>query len=645
MRKLFKKSLACVLAVALCLTAMVGVLTVSADTTIAGTIAIADVKIDADDTSAVIPVTFTIPEGADKINVGYINVAATGATITDIGPADATDTTYDVVPNADKTKFELFVNDNGEGGVFKAVANITVTFTAGSTFKLALANDSTATNTEYLVNFEAVEKEFIPEVACEHTNTTTKEEVTKAATCTEVGSKTITVTCECGEVVSTTTEEIPATDHAWGEGEVTTAPDCDDAGVKTFTCLNDASHTKTEAIDALGHTEVAYEDVEATCTTVGYTGGLYCSVCEAVIEARTEVPVIDHDFGDNLEYCAYDCGTANPNYVAGTPVDPELVIAGASMAFGTSSLEMNFRIRNSVLTLAKYDHVDLVIIPQKYDLTTQTLIAEPTEIVIPYEELSGTGTFRTYPYSDMMLYELALNIDYKLRGYDAEGNVLAESEKYTQSAVSYLKNNILNVDSSSAELKKVAVDMLVVCEEARIAMAKEGTDLERDSKVSVLEGVDLSLGSQEVGKYDTTNNFEAALDAWKSYTITPGVAMEKVPVVTLRIRDGKALDESKLSVKVSYTSAATSVGYVEKTLSGSDLTRSGSFITAKFTDVGLHDSNAVVSLEFIYDGVTAGTLTCSIEAFLGAKQSDATIGDLSIALIKLGASFRTLKGY
>lgn len=72
--------------------------------------------------------------------------------------------------------------------------------------------------------------EVIPKTECEHKNTTTTEKVTKAATCKEVGSKTVTVTCnDCGKVISTTTVEIPKLDHKYGEwkynGDATSTQD------------------------------------------------------------------------------------------------------------------------------------------------------------------------------------------------------------------------------------------------------------------------------------------------------------------------------------------------------------------------------------------------------------------------------------
>ena len=77
-----------------------------------------------------------------------------------------------------------------------------------------------------------------------------EEKITKAPTCTEKGVKTFT--CK-NDASHTYTEEIDAIGHDWDDGKVTKEATCTEKGVKTYTCKNDASHTKTEEIPALGH--------------------------------------------------------------------------------------------------------------------------------------------------------------------------------------------------------------------------------------------------------------------------------------------------------------------------------------------------------------------------------------------------------
>ena len=113
-----------------------------------------------------------------------------------------------------------------------------------------------------------------------------------AATCTEPG-KTEGKHCSvCNEVLVAQTE-IPAKGHSWDDGKVTTAPTCENAGVKTYTCaVCDA--TRTEAIDATGHTPVDIAEQPATCTKPGHKAGTKCSKCDAILSGMEEIPAKGH---------------------------------------------------------------------------------------------------------------------------------------------------------------------------------------------------------------------------------------------------------------------------------------------------------------------------------------------------------------
>ena len=113
-----------------------------------------------------------------------------------------------------------------------------------------------------------------------------------AATCTTPG-KTEGAHCSvCGTVIKAQ-EEISAKGHRWNEGEITTAPTCETAGVKTYTCTV-CNATKTEAIDATGHTPVEVAEQPATCTEAGHKAGTKCSVCKAILSGMEEIPATGH---------------------------------------------------------------------------------------------------------------------------------------------------------------------------------------------------------------------------------------------------------------------------------------------------------------------------------------------------------------
>ena len=114
----------------------------------------------------------------------------------------------------------------------------------------------------------------------------------KEATCTDTGLTDGTRCSVCGTVIKAQ-EEIPAKGHSWNDGEITTSPTCENAGVKTYTCTV-CNATKTEAIDATGHTPVEVAEQPATCTEAGHTAGTKCSVCEAILSGMEEIPATGH---------------------------------------------------------------------------------------------------------------------------------------------------------------------------------------------------------------------------------------------------------------------------------------------------------------------------------------------------------------
>ena len=140
-----------------------------------------------------------------------------------------------------------------------------------------------------------------------HSHSLTKVEA-KEATCGD--GNTEYWKCSCGKLFAdaggkteTTLEKVTVKgtgEHTWNEGEVTTAPTCTKAGVRTYTC-SVCGNTKTESIDATGHTEVDVAAVDPTCTETGLTAGKKCSVCEAVIVAQETIAALGHDFSGSYQ--------------------------------------------------------------------------------------------------------------------------------------------------------------------------------------------------------------------------------------------------------------------------------------------------------------------------------------------------------
>ena len=113
-----------------------------------------------------------------------------------------------------------------------------------------------------------------------------------AATCTTPG-KTEGKHCSVCNEVLVAQKEIPAKGHSWDAGVITTAATCENAGVKTYTCTV-CNATKTEVLNATGHTPVDVAEQPATCTEAGHTSGVKCSVCGATISGIEEIPATGH---------------------------------------------------------------------------------------------------------------------------------------------------------------------------------------------------------------------------------------------------------------------------------------------------------------------------------------------------------------
>lgn len=335
----------------------------------------------------------------------------------------------------------------------------------------------------------------------------------------------------------------------------------------------------------------------------------------------------------------------------GPVVDENLKFFKVSLAYGNSSLELNFRIANTVLDL--YNNVEVVIIPQKYDMTNLNLVENPAEIVIAKANLAAAGSkYKQYTFTDIQLYELGLNIDYMLRGYDAEGNLVAVSNVATMSAAGYLSTMAADT-TNAAGFRTLMVDTLVVCDEVMKVVANNYPNSNLAEAVaagSVLDGVDKSLATQTIGECNTVDSFKSYDDAYGqtsafTHRIRSSVAVGKVPYINFRIQDSKnALDLNKLAVTVNYTSKDKSGEHpYERTFTGSDFS-DGTYINCVFGEVGFHDSDKDILFTVTYDGVKKCEWTYSIETYLNSQTSNATTGAQMAALIKLGQSFRSYQG-
>jgi len=109
-----------------------------------------------------------------------------------------------------------------------------------------------------------------------------------------------------------TTPSTPSHEHSFGEWTITTPATCVDAGVETRTCECGESETRT--IDALGHSMIHVDGVEATYTTEGVVEHDHCERCGKDFDANgvelTTVVIPEVSYSKTIEDVTLDIQTS-----------------------------------------------------------------------------------------------------------------------------------------------------------------------------------------------------------------------------------------------------------------------------------------------------------------------------------------------
>ncbi len=125
--------------------------------------------------------------------------------------------------------------------------------------------------------------------ACEH-KLTAWTTVYKA-TCTTAGKQ----ERHCTECNYTEYNTLNAIGHSYSAYVTVYEPSCENTGMERSVCSR-CTAVQDKVIPALGHTEVACDEVPATCEFDGTAAGTKCSVCGVTLSGLETIPAIGHKY-------------------------------------------------------------------------------------------------------------------------------------------------------------------------------------------------------------------------------------------------------------------------------------------------------------------------------------------------------------
>lgn len=480
-----------------------------------------------------------------------------------------------------------------------------------------------------------------------HTPATAVKENEVAATCTTAGSYDSVVYCSvCNAEISRETVNVPAT-----------------------------GHTPATAVEE--------NRVEATCGVDGhYDSVVYCSVCHAEI-SRTQqtIPATGehtytytanndgtHTVGcANCDYSATeDCDTAGEDgacskcgYKAATgPVesvlDENILMTLAPQIHISETLNVTFRVAKATTTQnANYASTKMVVTATKYDSTTMMkYLADPVYL----DFFSLTTKNNAARYFNVSTYELDLPIYAYVACYNENGDEIAHSTTITAYPSELLKN-LYNANSTTPlqdSINKLVTDTLNLGAAAQAYFAGLAAgDADIKSATAMNEGWDQTYATAELtGLVDVSNfdwNPESPVTS-STNNITIAANVSGAPTIQYGIMQATAtgnnpLDYSKLKMEVSYETLYAnnaSSGTISDVIEGSDWANYAvrKNLRYAFAKTAMYDSDKTVTAVVTYDGTRVCTVTYSLDSFILANASDASMGGICTAIGKFTAAAR-----
>ncbi|MBO5773806.1 MAG: hypothetical protein J6R44_03130, partial [Clostridia bacterium] len=192
----------------------------------------------------------------------------------------------------------------------------------------------------------------------------------------------------CGnDATHTKTEAVDALGHAWDNGVVTTDPTCEGEGEKTFTCGNDATHTKTEAVDALGHAwDNGVETTPATCTTAGektFTCGN-----DATHTKTEEIKAFGHTGSTETVNTCATCGNA---------ITVDEIQAMTKTLAESKYLTGKYQLTGTIVSISgKNILINVIGSTEKFEITAYSTTGDAVATLSVGDVITVSGTIKNY---------------------------------------------------------------------------------------------------------------------------------------------------------------------------------------------------------------------------------------------------------
>lgn len=399
------------------------------------------------------------------------------------------------------------------------------------------------------------------------------------------------------------TTEIPASEvtiawaHAWVEGE-TVAPTCAAPGYTPVTCSVCGATDTINPVDALEHTPASYPEASPTCTEPGSTGGSYCSVCEAVLEAPTEVAALGHDYiyTDNGENHTVTCSRCDYSLTEAHSYVEGVCVCGA--------VEPVAPIEIKSATLRISENINVIYAAEIPDGYTD-----------PYMVFSFLGSERT-------VTDYTVNASGQCCFEFADVNPQCMGDNISATLYATLNGETVSVTKAEYSVKDYCVNQLAKTDDASLITllsdiltygAAAQTYIGYETDALVTSGLDLTpstFSALEKQKATFTGNRDASVD-WVGATLVLSNDLATRFIFTAASVDGLTVDVTINGRTQTFTvfEAAGEGGY-SVTFDGVKATEFGDTVTAAFK---LNDEPIGRTVSYSVNTYISSTQDCGAE--------------------------------